>query len=133
MKLTRASNYTVQALGYLLEQPADKPVASHVVAAARDIPERFLLKLLQPLVSAGILRSIKGPNGGYRLSRPAKQITLLEVVEAVDGPIRGDAPAVADGAAASFDKKLQNVCDNVATVVRDKLGKVTLADLTRGK
>ncbi len=133
MRLTRASNYALQALAYLLEQPAEKSVASHVVADSRGIPERFLLKVLQPLVSAGVLRSVKGPNGGYRLARPAKQITLLEVIEAVDGPIRGAAPAVGKDGAAALDKRLQAVCEGAADAVRERMGKVTLAELTRGK
>jgi Rrf2 family protein len=133
MKLTRASNYALQALAYLVDQPADRSVASHVAAEARGIPERFLLKVLQPLVSAGVLRSIKGPNGGYRLARPPKQITLLEVVEAVDGPIRGDAPAVGKDGAAALDRKLQGVCDDAAKIIRERLGKVTLADMVKGR
>ena len=103
MKLTRASNYALQALAYLVDQPQDKSVASHIIAEAEGIPERFLLKVLQPLVSVGVLRSIKGPNGGYRLARTPKQVSLLEVVEAVDGPIRGLAPAVGKNGAAGFD------------------------------
>ena len=133
MKLTRASNYALQALAYLVDQPQDKSVASHIIAEAEGIPERFLLKVLQPLVSVGVLRSIKGPNGGYRLARTPKQVSLLEVVEAVDGPIRGLAPAVGKNGAAGFDKRLQGVCDTVAEIVRDKLAKVTLAELTKSK
>ena len=133
MKLTRASNYALQALAYLVDQPQDKSVASHIIAEAEGIPERFLLKVLQPLVSVGVLRSIKGPNGGYRLARTPKQVSLLEVVEAVDGPIRGVAPAVGKNGAAGFDKRLQNVCDTVAELVRDKLAKVTLAELTKSR
>ena len=92
MKLTRASEYALHALVYLVQEKPDKPVASHIVAEAQGIPERFLLKVLKPLVSAHVLQSIKGPNGGYRLTKPAKEVSLLEVVEAVDGPIRGSAP-----------------------------------------
>ena len=128
MKLTRASNYALQALAYLLEQPPDKSVASHVVAEARGIPERFLLKVLQPLVSAGVLRSIKGPNGGYRLARPARQITLLEVVEAVDGPIHGVAP-LSEESKDPLDGRLQAVSDQLAEQLRRHLGKVRLSDL----
>ncbi|HKI37607.1 MAG TPA: Rrf2 family transcriptional regulator [Gemmataceae bacterium] len=133
MKLTRASSYALQALAYLVDQPTDKSMASHIVAEARGIPERFLLKVLQPLVAVGVLRSIKGPNGGYRLARPPKQITLLEVVEAVDGPIRGAAPAVGKDGAASLDKRLQVVCEGAADLVRERLGKVTLAELAKSK
>jgi len=85
MKLTRASSYALHAVAYMALQKTDKPVASHHIAQARGIPERFLLKVLKPLVSARVLMSVKGPNGGYRLARPPSEITLLEVVEAIDG------------------------------------------------
>jgi Rrf2 family protein len=133
MKLTRASSYALHALVHLAHQPADKPVASHIVAEARGTPERFLLKVLKPLVSARILRSIKGPNGGYRLARPVKEISLLEVVEAVDGPIRGDAPPVGDDGGTPLDKKLGVVCQEAASLIRERFAKVTIADLAKGK
>ena len=103
MKLTRAkSNYALQALTYY-GTPGPKGeensvVASHIVAREQGIPERFLLKILKPLVSAGVLDSLKGPNGGgYRLAKAANKVTLLEVVEAVDGPIRGQGTAQPGG------------------------------------
>jgi Rrf2 family protein len=130
MKLTRASSYALHALAYMAGEPTQKLVPSHVVAEARGIPERFLLKVLKPLVSARVLTSVKGPNGGYRLLKAAKDVTLLEVIEAVDGPIRGDAPAVG---AAGLDKKLQGACDKAAVLARDRLGKVTLAELAKVK
>ena len=89
--------------------------------------------MLQPLVSAGVLRSTKGPNGGYRLARLPKQITLLEVVEAVDGTIRGEVPVVGKDGAAALDRKLQTICDAVANIVRERLGKVTLAHLVKSR
>ena len=57
MKLSRASSYAVHALVYMAAQKHDRPIASHLVAAKRGIPERFLLKILKPLVAARILRS----------------------------------------------------------------------------
>ena len=65
MKLTRASSYAVHALVFMATQKENRPVASHTIAKARGVPERFLLKVLKPLVSARVLHSIKGPNGGY--------------------------------------------------------------------
>src|SRR5581483_10664270 len=94
MKLSRASSYALHALAYMAGQPPDKPVASHHIAEARGIPERFLLKVLRPLVSARVLLSLKGPKCGYRRLKARKLITLLEGVDAVGGPIRGDAPPV---------------------------------------
>src|SRR5439155_6817707 len=93
MKLTRASSYALHAVAYMaVQKQQDRPVASHNIAQARGIPERFLLKVLKPLVSARVLTSIKGPNGGYKLARQPSDITMLEILEAVDGPIRGQAP-----------------------------------------
>ena len=64
MKLTCASSYALHAVAYMAQQKTDRPVASHKIAQERGIPERFLLKVLKPLVSARVLTSIKGPNGG---------------------------------------------------------------------
>jgi Rrf2 family protein len=134
MKFTRGISYALQALVQLAQEGGGRPIASHAAARAHGIPERFLLKVLKPLVDAGVLRSLKGPNGGYRLARPAKDITLLEVVEAVDGPVRGDAPPVGAGKeSAALAKRLQEACDGAAALVRGRLAKVTLAELARGK
>src|SRR5260370_4776457 len=92
MKLTRASSYAIHALVFMAAQKQNRPVASHHIAKARGIPERFLLKVLKPLVSAQILISVKGPNGGYRLACPPSDVTMLHVVEAVDGPTPGHPP-----------------------------------------
>ena len=67
MKLTRASSYALHAVVYMAQQKSDYPIASHKIAEARGIPERFLLKVLKPLVSSNLLTSVKGPNGGYKL------------------------------------------------------------------
>jgi Rrf2 family protein len=134
MQLTHASSYALHALDYMAQQPGGRPVVSHVVAEARGIPRLQVLKALEPLVGARILRSAKGPHGGYRLAKPARQIILLEIVEAVDGPIRGEAPPVGQGeAAAALDRRLQQVCDEAAALVRGRLAKVTLAELARAK
>jgi Rrf2 family protein len=133
MKLSRASNYALQALAHMAGLSPDKPAASHVVAEAQGIPERFLLKVLKPLVDARVLLSLKGPHGGYRLARSPKQITLLDVVEAVDGPIRCEAPEVGKNGGAALDKRLQSVCEAAAELTRQRLKKTTLAELVRGK
>ncbi len=128
MKLTRASSYALHAMAHMAALGEDKPVASHHIAHARGIPELFLLKILKPLVSARILLSVKGPNGGYRLAKPPAKITMLEIVEAVDGPIRGTAP-LSDGAKNGLDSKLEAICTQAAEQVRRQLGKVHLSDL----
>jgi Rrf2 family protein len=129
MKMTRASSYALHAVAYMAAQKTqDKPIASHHIAHERGIPERFLLKVLKPLVSARVLLSIKGPNGGYRLARPAADISMLEVLEAVDGPIRGHAPLDNEGNGA-LNKKLKTICDQSADTTRKQLEKVSITTL----
>ena len=133
MKLTRASSYALHAVAYMATQKHDRPVASHHIAHARGIPDRFLLKVLKPLVSARVLLSIKGPNGGYRLARPASDISMLEILEAVDGPIRGQAPFTQDETDGSVNNKLEHICKQTADQVRKHLEKVRITDLVGKK
>ncbi|HZT80365.1 MAG TPA: Rrf2 family transcriptional regulator [Gemmataceae bacterium] len=134
MKLTRSSAYALTAMACLARHKANSPVPSHALAQeANDIPERFLLKLLLPLVSAGILRSVRGPGGGYRLTRPASQVSVLDVIQAVDGPIRGEVPAVGKGPASAFDRRLRAACNEAAQLTRERLARVSIADLARAR
>jgi Rrf2 family protein len=130
MKLTRASSYALHAVVYMASQKQNHPVASHHIAQARGIPERFLLKVLKPLVSARVLHSIKGPNGGYRLARTPSDISLLEVIEAVDGPIRGHAPLSENDSDVHLDRKLEQICSRTADQLRKQLQKVRITELT---
>src|SRR5262245_11613018 len=154
MKMTRASLYALHAVTYMAAQKDREggSVASHVIAQDRGIPERFLLKVLKPLVAAQILISVKGPNGGYRLARPAKEINMLEIVEAVDGHIRGSVPvddfsqfvtrsreqgseASTDQLRKQFDriqvlnKRLEGVCVPTAEQLRKLLERVKISEL----
>ena len=142
MRMTRASSYALHAVAYLAQQKSDKPVASHVIAHERGIPERFLLKVLKPLVSARVLTSIKGPNGGYRLARSPNDITLLEVVEAIDGPIRGEAPPPEPADKKKYPKykpevneplfnKLNGLCRSTSEELRKSLNRVKLSELVK--
>jgi len=133
MRLTRASSYALHALVFMAGKKQSKPMPSHLVARARGIPERFLLKVLKPLVSARILHSVKGPNGGYRLARPPSQISLLELIEAVDGPIRGQAPLSHDEADSALNRKLETVCKQAADLTRRYFEKIRLSDFVGGK
>jgi Rrf2 family protein len=133
MRLTRASSYALHALVFMAMQKHNRPVPSHIVAQARGIPERFLLKVLKPLVSARVLASVKGPNGGYRLSRPASSVSLLEIIEAVDGPIRGQSPLSEDDSESALNRKLEAICKQSAEQIRRQLEKIHLSELTGKK
>ena len=129
MKLTRAASYAIHALVFMAAQKQNKPVASHHIAQARGIPERFLLKVLKPLVSVRVLQSIKGPNGGYRLAKGPNEISLLEVLEAVDGPIRGQASFSRAETNGQLNKRLDQICNQAADVVRKQLQRVRISEL----
>ena len=129
MKLTHASRYALHALAHMAALKENPVLTSHDLALARGLPERFLLKVLRPLVAARLLHSAKGPHGGYRLARPATQITMLEVIEAVDGPIRGRAPTVEATPASNLNRPLTEICDQAADIVCRQLEQVCLADL----
>src|SRR5262249_44196913 len=118
MRLTRTSSYALHALVFMATQKHNRPIPSHLVAQARGIPERFLLKILKPLVSARVLASVKGPNGGYRLSRPAAAVSMLQIIEAVDGPIRGQAPLSEDDSESALNRKLEAICTHGAEQIR---------------
>ena len=131
MRLTRASSYAIHAVAYMAQHKHhEKPVASHTIAEDRGIPERFLLKVLKPLVSTGVLKSIKGPNGGYRLARKSEDVTLLNIVEAVDGPIKGVAP-LHEERKNVIDKKLNDICVQIADLEKKALDKVRISDLIK--
>jgi len=132
MKLTRASSYALHAVAHLASQKSDKPVASHTIAKERDIPDRFLLKVLKPLVNEGVLQSIKGPNGGYKLAKAPADITILEIVKAVDGDIRGHAPLLEEKGGL-LNKRLKRICDKAADAVRDCLEEYHVSDLIAAK
>ena len=129
MKLTRASTYALSAVAHMAGHNPDKPLASQRIAKDEGIPERFLLKVLKPLVGAQVLRSLKGPNGGYRLAKAGSAISVLQIVEAVDGPIRGQVPFQGGGRYANLDKRLEEICNEAAGQVRKVLEAARISDL----
>ncbi len=129
MKLSRASSYALHAVVHMASQKKNEPIASHTIAHARGIPDRFLLKVLKYLVTAQVLSSVKGPNGGYRLARPANEISMLEILEAVDGPIRGNTPQGFADKDQYFRRRLDEICSQSAEQMRKHLGKVKISEL----
>ena len=131
MRLTRASLYALHAVAYMAGQDTNEPTPSHVIADKRKISERFLLKVLKPLVSAQVLISAKGPHGGYRLAKPANQITLLEIMEAVDGPIRGQAAIGNGDTSHPLNQRLTEICQESANHLRKQLKRIRISEVLR--
>jgi Rrf2 family protein len=87
MKLSRSIGYAVLAVGYVAQHQVKKSVLSQDISKEYDIPLEYLLKILQQLVRANVLRSKRGPHGGFALAKAANKITMLHIIEAVDGPM----------------------------------------------
>lgn len=87
MKLTRAADYGTLGILYLARQPRDRVVLISEIASAQDVPESYLAKIFQELAKAGLVRSHRGARGGFTLARPSEEITLRQIVEAVEGPL----------------------------------------------
>lgn len=85
MKLPESTEWVLHAITSLAQLEPGSTVSARQLAAHYDVPAAYLAKQLQALVRAGLLTATTGPRGGFRLARPADQITLLQVVEAVDG------------------------------------------------
>jgi Rrf2 family protein len=88
MIFSRSAEYAIRAMATLATRPLGEPMLVKQVAAEAAIPEHFLAKLLQDLARHGLLKSNKGPGGGFRLVVAPALVPLLRVVEAVDGPDR---------------------------------------------
>ena len=133
MRVSAKADYALRAV-IELAAGADGPVKGERIAQAQEIPLKFLENILGDLRHAGIVRSQRGVEGGYWLARPAEEVSLAEVIRAVEGPIanvRGVGPQdVEYGGAAG---RLREVWIAVRARLRSVLEETTLADLARGE
>lgn len=114
MQITRQADYAVRAVHYLSHLEQDKRAATSQIAREQRIPPSFLAKIVSQLSVAGLLQTSRGARGGVSLARPPEQINLLEVVEAIDGPILLNECVADNGASCVFgeDCPMQPVwCD----------------------
>ena len=85
MIYSRSAEYAIRALGRLGELPEGGQLMARIIAEEEGLPAFFLAKTLQSLARQGLLRSAKGPTGGFALNKPAEKIRLLDIVAAIDG------------------------------------------------
>jgi Rrf2 family protein len=101
MQITRQADYAVRAVLHLARN-GEQRIATSTIAGEQRIPPSFLAKIISQLSIAGLLHTSRGARGGVTLARDAKDITLLEVVEAIDGPIQLN-ECVGENGTCSFD------------------------------
>jgi len=130
MKLSRTVNYAVRATLQLAKNESSVPVPCSQLASEGKMPERFLLQILRNLVTHGILRSTRGVDGGYSLVRPPEQISLLEVIEAIEGPYDSETSlGQGEGISAEAQEKLKNALTQVTDTQRRQLEAIKLSQL----
>ena len=134
MRVSAKADYAVRACAELATSPEGTAVPAEVLAAGQGIPTTFLERILGDLRRAGVVTSVRGRSGGYRLARAAAQVSLADVIRAVDGPlvtVRDERPPALsyDGSAAA----LLDVWVALRASVRDVLDEVSLADLVAGE
>ena len=130
MKLSRTVAYAVRATLQLAQLQTTGPVPCSRLATEGKMPERFLLQILRNLVTHGILRSTRGVEGGYALLRPAEEISLLEVIEAIEGPYRTTLE-MGEGLPAISQSKLQDALSDVTRTTRKQLEAIKLSQLLK--
>jgi Rrf2 family protein len=86
MLYSKSAEYAIQAMIYLTEKKSDKPTMISKIAESYGIPYQFLAKIVQTLVKHRLVKATRGRNGGVNLGRPANEIYLSEIVQAIDGP-----------------------------------------------
>jgi len=128
MRLSRATVYAIRASLQLADAPEEEPVPCSRLARTGEMPERFLLQVLRQMVNHGLLKSTRGVDGGYCLMRPAREISLLHIVEATDGPVTSELSPL-DGMREGPRKKLIQVVHDMTRAVSERLAKTSLADL----
>jgi Rrf2 family protein len=133
VSVSAKADYAIRA-ALELAAAGDGPVKGDRIAQAQDIPANFLENILGDLRNAGLVASRRGADGGYRLARPAEEISLADVIRAVEGPlanVRGvrSEQLSYEGSAVP----LRDVWVAVRASLRGVLEQVTLADLARGE
>jgi Rrf2 family protein len=134
MHVTAKADYAVRAVVELAGSSQESPRKVDQVAQAQKIPVSFLENILTQLRSSGVVRSQRGPEGGYWLARPATEISLADVIRAVEGPlvgIRGQRPEEIEYVGSA--ESLQQVWIAVRANLRNVLEHVTVADVAAGK
>ncbi len=129
MKVSRSTSYAIMALGYFAKNSGKGLILSNDISDKYNIPLEYLLKILLQLVRAKILRSKRGPGGGFSLARPLKKVTLLEVVEAVEGPMMSNLEVAELAPRETFGKKSEAVFEKALDQAKKILAGTKMGDI----
>jgi Rrf2 family protein len=134
VRVSAKTDYALRAALELAAAPDEKLVKGERIATAQAIPLRFLENILMQLRHAGLVDSRRGADGGYRLARPASEVTLADVIRAIDGPLAGVSGVRPESLGfRGVAEPLREVWIAVRASLRSVLEQVTLADVVAGR
>ena len=134
MKISAKADYAIRAATELASVTDGRLTKAERIASAQAIPIKFLEAILLELKHAGVVKSIRGADGGYSLARPASDVSVADVIRAVDGPlanVRGERPEQVSYSGSA--EHLTRVWVAVRAALREVLENITLADVASGK
>ena len=131
MIVTKSKSYGLLAVGYIAKSKEKKFVQAGDISKEYNIHIEYLLKILQHLVRANVLRSKRGPRGGFSLTRPLKKINLLQIIEAVEGPMISNLHLEDNAKGEKFCKRVDQAYDKALTQARNVFKSVNLSDLAK--
>jgi Rrf2 family protein len=132
MKLTNRSEYALLALVYLARQKPSLHIGGAEIAKAQNIPPKFLQQILLILKRAHYIQSFKGQQGGYRLAKPARDISIAEIVRLLDGalaPTESVSRYFYEPTPLEKEKKLIEMFSRIRDAIADTMESTTLADV----
>ncbi|MCJ7701534.1 MAG: Rrf2 family transcriptional regulator [Anaerolineales bacterium] len=129
MQITRQADYAMRAIYYLSMIGMENRASTSQIAKEQNIPPSFLAKIISQLAVAGLLHTSRGARGGVMLARKPQDITMLDVIEAIDGPILLN-ECVADAHGCKFDKDcpMRSMWCEIQDDLVTRLGGTTFAD-----
>ena len=131
MNLNTSVRYGMIAMGYMAKQTDAPWVLTEEISKEFDIPYDFLVKIMFRFAQAGILRSKRGPHGGFSLAKPAKEISLLEIIETVENTIKNYYEIAQHAMKQRFAVKMDEIRTKATEQGRAILKKAKLSDLVK--
>jgi Rrf2 family protein len=129
MRVSKSVAYGLLAVGYIAQHRDQGIILSQIIAKEYDISLEYLFKIMQELVRAQILRSKRGPRGGFSLARPLNKITMLDVIEALEGYMNVSLGLEEHAPKNKFAAKATRAYDKIAAQTRSSFKKVKISDL----
>ena len=128
MKISRAASYGIHAVVFIAKQNDNGQVLAKTIAKRYKLPLESLLKVLQQLVRAQILRSTRGPSGGFQMGKSPERISLADIIVAADGPFTAQTSFDNGIGEAKIKRAITKLCKESAKRAQDTFDSVAVAD-----